>query len=58
MFQKIIYRIDILKKIRPYTTGVRKLFVINFFAAVTGLALELLIPVFYSIFIEKLYISP
>lgn len=57
MFQKIIYRIDILKKIRPYTTGVRKLFVINFFAAVTGLALELLIPVFYSIFIEKVILG-
>lgn len=57
MFQKIIYRINILKKIRPYTTGVRKLFVINFFAAVTGLALELLIPVFYSIFIEKVILG-
>lgn len=57
MFQKIMYRIDILKRIRFLAIGVRKLFVVNFFAAVAGLALALGLPVLYSVFIEKIILG-
>lgn len=57
MFQKIMYRVDVLKRTRLFTAGIRKLFVINLLAAVTGLVLELLLPVFYSIFIEKVILG-
>lgn len=57
MFQKIKYRIDILKKTKLLAVGVRSLFVINFFSAVISLILDLLLPVFYSIFIEKVILG-
>ena len=49
MLKKIKYRIHVLRKLAPMAVGVKKLFVINFFAAVAGLILALLLPAFYSL---------
>lgn len=57
MFKKIKYRIYVLKKLQPLAIGVRKLFAINFAAAVVGLALTLILPQFYSLFIEKVILG-
>lgn len=57
MLRKNRYRINVLKKLRPFTIGVRKLFAANFAAAVAGLALTLILPRFYSLFIEKVILG-
>lgn len=57
MLKKIKYRIHVLRKLAPMAVGVKKLFVINFFAAVAGLILALLLPAFYSLFIEKVILG-
>lgn len=57
MLKKIKYRIDVLKKIKPLASGVKKLFVLNLLAAIVGLILALLLPMFYSLFIEKVILG-
>lgn len=57
MLTKIKYRINVLKKLQPYAIGVRKLFAANFAAAVVGLVLTLILPQFYSLFIEKVILG-
>lgn len=57
MFQKIKYRIFVMKKIQPMMAGVRKWYGINLAAAVIGLVLMLLLPQFYSLFIEKVILG-
>ena len=57
MLKKAKYRIHILKKLRPLAAGVKKLFLINILAALIGLGLALVLPAFYSIFIEKVILG-
>lgn len=57
MFQKIKYRISVMKKIQPMIVGVRKWYGINLAAAVAGLVLMLILPQFYSLFIEKVILG-
>lgn len=57
MFKKIKYRILVMKKLQPMTAGVRKWYGINLAAAIAGLALMLLLPQFYSLFIEKVILG-
>lgn len=57
MFKKIKYRLYVLKKLNPFADGVKKLFVTNFFAALAGLILILILPAFYSLFIEKVILG-
>lgn len=53
----IKYRINVLKKLSPMTAGVKKLFAVNLGAAIAGLFLTLLLPTFYSLFIEKVILG-
>lgn len=46
-----------MKKLQPMAVGVRKWYGINLAAAVTGLILMLLLPQFYSLFIEKVILG-
>lgn len=57
MFQKIKYRLLVMKKLQPMAVGVRKWYGINLAAAVTGLVLMLILPQFYSLFIEKVILG-
>ena len=57
MFKKIKYRILVMKKLQPMTAGGRKWYGINLAAAIAGLALMLLLPQFYSLFIEKVILG-
>lgn len=57
MFRKIKYRADVLQKIRPLAFGVKKLFVLNLLAAIISLVFALLLPTFYSLFIEKVILG-
>lgn len=57
MLKKMKYRINVLKKLQPMAVGVKKLFFINLAAAVAGLILTLILPVFYSLFIEKVILG-
>lgn len=57
MFGKIKYRVDVLKKIQSLAYGVRSLFILNLFAAVVSLGLALLLPMIYSLFIEKVILG-
>ena len=57
MLKKIKYRIQVMKKLQPMTAGVRKWYAINLAAALAGLALLLILPQFYSLFIEKVILG-
>lgn len=57
MLQKIRYRLQVLKKLSPLATGIRKLFVLDFVCTVFALFLALCLPVFYSMFIEKVILG-
>jgi len=57
MLKKMKYRIDVLKRIKPMAFGVKKLFLLNFLAAVASLFLVLALPAFYSLFIEKVILG-
>lgn len=57
MLQKIRYRFEVLKKLSPLAIGIRKLFVIDMIATIIALALSLVQPFFYSIFIEKVILG-
>lgn len=57
MLQKLSYRFRVLKKLYPLAEGVRKLFVIDCIAAAAVLALSLLLPFFYRIFIEDMILG-
>lgn len=57
MLKRIMYRVNVLKRIRWTAFGVRKLFVVNFLAAVISLVLTLVLPVIYGIFIEKVILG-
>ncbi len=57
MLQKIRYRLQVLKKLSPLAEGIRKLFVLDLAATVFALVLALMLPVFYSIFIEKVILG-
>ena len=57
MFKKIKYRISVLKKLNPFAAGVKKLFVTNMGAAIISLILTLILPAFYSLFIEKVILG-
>lgn len=57
MFRKIRYRVDVLRKIKSLAFGVKKLFVLNLVAAILTLVLTLLLPIFYSLFIEKVILG-
>ena len=57
MINKIKYRIQVIRRLRPYAAGVKKLYIINFCAAVIVLFLGLAVPLFYSLFIEKVILG-
>ena len=57
MINKLKYRISVIRRLRAYATGVQKLYIINFCSAVIVLFLGLAIPLFYSIFIEKVILG-
>lgn len=57
MLQKIRYRYEVLKKLSPLAMGIRKLFVIDLLCTVLALGLALILPFFYSIFIEKVILG-
>lgn len=57
MIKKIKYRIYVLKKLSPMAAGVKKLLAVNLGAAAAGLFLTLLLPAFYSLFIEKVILG-
>ncbi len=57
MVQKLKYRVQMLKKLQIYAMDVRKLFWLNLAAAVAGVVLSLILPLFYSLFIEKVILG-
>lgn len=57
MIKKIKYRINVLLKIKPYADGVKRLFLLKLFCGIALLLLSLAIPVFYSLFIEKVILG-
>lgn len=57
MLQKIRYRYEVLKKLSPLAMGIRKLFVIDLLCTVLALGLALILPFFYSVFIEKVILG-
>lgn len=57
MLNKMKYRIHVIRRLRPFAIGVQKLYLINFCSAVAVLLLGLAIPLFYSLFIEKVILG-
>lgn len=57
MLNKMKYRIHVICRLRPFAIGVQKLYLINFCSAVVVLFLGLAIPLFYSLFIEKVILG-
>lgn len=57
MFRKIKYRVDVIQRIQSLAYGVKKLFVLNLFGAIMSLVFALLLPTFYSLFIEKVILG-
>lgn len=57
MFKKLRYRLVILKKLNQFAFGVRKYFVFLIIIGVLSLAISLIIPSFYRIFIDKVIIG-
>lgn len=57
MLKKMIYRAYVLKRLRPYSEGVKKLFGTYFISSLLELGLALILPIFYSMFIEKVILG-
>lgn len=57
MYRRIIYRINIMKRLFPYAKGVRALFFINILVAFVLMGCELGYPIFYKIFINQVILG-
>ena len=57
MINKLKYRIKLLKEYYPYTKGARKFFIIIFLLGLVSLGLELVIPMFYKMFVDEVILA-
>lgn len=57
MIQKLIYRIKILRKVSLYADGVKKFFLIKLICCFVLLITSLVLPIFYSKFIEDVILG-
>lgn len=57
MISKLLYRLQVLKRLRQYAKGVQRFFVLYFCGNLLELALGLTLPLFYSLFIEKVILG-
>jgi len=57
MLNKIKYRLVFLKKIKPFTIGVKRFFLLNALLNLIGLILNFIKPVFYRMFIDDVILQ-
>lgn len=57
MFKKLKYRITVVTKILPFTTGIKKFFVLSFILSVFSMVLGFVNPIFYKIFIDDVILA-
>lgn len=57
MFKNTKYRLKVIKHLLPFTKGVKRFFIINFFISIIVMILTFVNPLFYKIFIDKVILS-
>lgn len=57
MINKFFYRLKVLKRLSEFAKGVQRFFFIYFGGNLIELALGLVLPIFYSLFIEKIILG-
>lgn len=57
MLRKIKYRIRFLSKIRPYTDGVKRFFLLNLVLSIVAMGLSFMTPLFYKLFIDVVILA-
>jgi ATP-binding cassette subfamily B protein/subfamily B ATP-binding cassette protein MsbA len=57
MLSKFLYRLQVLKRLSKFAKGVKRFFYIYFGGNLIELVLELILPIFYSLFIEKIILG-
>ncbi len=57
MLDKLKYRIDMIIKLIPYASGVKRFFLLNFIISLSIMGLSYINPVFYKIFVNEVVIN-
>lgn len=57
MLSKIRYRLEILRALRPFSYGVKKFLLINFFIGLFMMGLSFIKPLFYKLFIDEVILN-
>jgi ABC-type bacteriocin/lantibiotic exporter with double-glycine peptidase domain len=57
MLKKIKYRLVMIGKLIPFTSGIKRFFVLSFSVSVVMMALSFVTPIFYKIFINNVIIN-
>ena len=57
MLNKITYRLGVMNRLRKFADGVKRFLVLYFCGSIIELLLGLVLPLFYSIFIEKVILG-
>jgi ATP-binding cassette subfamily B protein/subfamily B ATP-binding cassette protein MsbA len=57
MLKKIKYRLYVLKKLLPFTKGVKRFFILNLSLSILSMALGFINPLFYKIFIDDVILG-
>lgn len=57
MLRKIKYKLEVLSKLKPYSYGVKRFFVINLFLSIITILLSFINPLFYKAFVEQVILQ-
>lgn len=57
MLKRIRYRFNVLKKLVPFTKGVKRFFILNFAFSIISMILGFINPLFYSIFVDDVILG-
>jgi len=57
MLEKIKYRLAFLRRIKPFTIGVKRFFLLNTLLSLIGLVLNFIKPIFYRMFIDDVVLQ-